>query len=121
MKIKNLVQGVIVGGTMVVSLGVANAAAPTAVDTAGDVCAAGSASGFSTSLGFLVTGFTPKCSTNTVVSAMVTADSLAVKSASTKGKTYYGGTTASGTVGACSGASGTFATYTAPTASASGC
>ena len=118
MKIKNLVQGVMVGGTVVVSMGAAQAA-DIALDTASYICGTQTLATISTSVGFISTGFVPRCSTNTDVSVLATVGSVAVLAASRKGKTYYGGTTTAGTPSACSYT--VAATYTASAAAANGC
>ena len=112
MNTKKTLEAVIAGGVLVVSLN-ANAQvnacsngvnATLTGNTAGSFIA-GSAS------------ITTRCSANVVVSVLDSTMSFAGKSNSMKGKSFFGGTTEGGAVSVCS----TFGTWTAPTASASGC
>ena len=81
-------------GTVVVMSGAAQAAA---------ICGgtAGNGSAISGSTDFIKVTFTPKCSNNVLLDGIDSAAAYFVKSASTKGKTVYGGATNAGTVTVC--------------------
>ncbi len=110
MDARKTLEVVVLGGTLVLSMNSAFGAV--------DACSNGTAiSGGITSDGFIRASFTPKCSANVYVSVLDSTASFSVKSASAKGKSYFGGSTEGGSVGVCS----TFTTFAAPTASSTGC
>ncbi len=110
MDARKTLEVVVLGGTLVLSMN--NAFGQV------DACSNGSAiSGGVTSAGFVRAAFNPKCSANVYVSVMDSTASFSVKSASAKGKTFFGGSTESGGIAVCA----TFATFSAPAASANGC
>ena len=105
---KKVLEAVIAGGVLVVSLNV-NAAAVNA-------CATGTATTL-TSGGYLSVSIVPKCSANVTVSANDQTSSFSTKGGSVKGKTHFGGSSEGGSVSVCS----TFTTWSAPTAGTTGC
>lgn len=110
MDAKKTLEVVVLGGTLVLSMNNAFGAV--------DACSNGSAiAGGITSDGFIRASFNPKCSANVYVSVLDSTASFSVKSASAKGKTYFGGTTESGGITVCT----TFTSFSAPTATTGGC
>lgn len=109
MDTKKSLEAVVLGGVLMMSMQSAFAAAACTAGAAGTITAG-------TTL-FVKTAFSPKCSANVTVDVVDSTTSLSVKSASSKGKTYFGGTTEGGGISAC----GTFTTMGGITASTSGC
>ena len=106
--------------SMVGSVLVVSTATMSNIASAADICTGATAAGAGKTVSvsnFIKVEFVPKCSANTKVSALNSADSFAVKSMSMKGKTNFGGSTASGSVTACTDAWAT----SGVTAASAGC
>lgn len=113
METNKIVDALILGGVLVVSLG-----SQTAIAAAASACSDGTAAAVSAGT-YIQQGFTPKCSAGVYVSVNdATATTAGVKGMSKKGMHNFGGDVVGGSVKACETVSVTFA---APTASATGC
>lgn len=97
---KKIIHAAVLGSTLVVSMQAMSAT----------ICSNGAASQVDSGT-FVKAAFTPKCSANVLVDGADGAD-FGVKSASTKGKTIYGGSTAGGAISICT-------TFTSPPTSVS--
>ena len=105
METNKIVDALILGGVLVVSLG-----SQTAIAAAASACSDGT---------YIQQGFTPKCSAGVYVSVNdATATTAGVKGMSKKGMHNFGGDVVGGNVKACETTS---VAYSAPSASTTGC
>lgn len=112
METNKIVEALILGGVLVVSLGSQTAAAQA------NACADGTATAVAVGT-FVQQAFTPKCSAGVNVSVnQGNATTAGVKGMSKKGMHNFGGDVAGGNVKACETTS---VAYSAPSASTTGC